>query len=83
LYAWASYRAFAATKKGRAQFVPWAGLMMQLGTDYADRKDFKRYAKVALRKVEAVYPGLTLTYERGGITIHPSRTAIAAKPASR
>ena len=57
--------------------------MTQLGTDYAERKDFKRYAKAALRKVQAVYPGLNLTFERGGITIHPSRPAIAPRSASR
>lgn len=83
LYAWASYRAFTVTKKGKPSFIPWAGLMMQLGTDYAERKDFKRYAKAALRKVQAVYPGLVLSYERGGITIHPSRPAIAARSASK
>jgi hypothetical protein len=83
LYAWTGYRAFTVTKKGKAQFIPWAGLMTQLGTDYAERKDFKRYAKAALRKVQAVYPGLNLTFERGGITIHPSRPAIAPRAASR
>jgi hypothetical protein len=83
LYAWAIYRAFTVTKKGKPQFIPWAGLMMQLGTDYAERKDFKRYSKAALRKVQAVYPGLVLSYDHGGITIHPSRPAIAPRPASR
>ena len=39
----------------------------------------KRYAKAALRKVQAVYPGLVLTYERGGITIHPSGLAVAQR----
>ena len=83
LYAWAIYRAFTVTKKGKPQFIPWAGLMMQLGTDYAERKDFKRYSKAALRKVQAVYPGLVLSYDHGGITIHPSRPAIAPRTASR
>jgi hypothetical protein len=76
LYAWAIWRAFTVTKKGKPQFIPWAGLMTQLGTDYAEKKDFKRNAKGALRKVQAVYPGLSLTYEKGGIFIHPSRPAI-------
>lgn len=82
LYAWASYRTFTVTRKGKAQFVPWSGLMTQLGTDYADRKDFKRKARMALRKVQAVYSGLTLTYDVGGLTIHPSRPAITPRPAS-
>jgi hypothetical protein len=83
LYAWASYRAFTVTRKGKAQFIPWISLMTQLGTDYADHKDFKRYAKAALRKVQAVYPGLELSYERGGIVIHPSLPAIPARPRTR
>jgi hypothetical protein len=83
LYAWTSYRAFTVTKKGKPQFIPWAGLMAQLGTDYTEHKDFKRYAKAALRKVQAVYPGLALTYEQGGLTIHPSRPAIPPRPPAR
>jgi hypothetical protein len=80
LYAWVSYRAFTVTKKGKAQFIPWAGLMTQLGADYSARQDFRKKATGALRKVQAVYPGLVLTYERGGLTLHPSRPAIAARP---
>lgn len=83
LYAWASYRAYAAAKKNKAQFIPWTALMNQLGTDYTDKKDFKRYAKAALGKIQAVYKDLALTYEPGGVTIHPSRPAIAEKPAKR
>jgi hypothetical protein len=83
LYAWAIWRAFTVTKKGKPQFIPWAGLMKQLGTDYAEQKDFKRHAKGALRKVQAVYQGLSLTYEKGGILIHPSRPAILPRTSSR
>jgi hypothetical protein len=83
LYAWASYRAFTVTRKGKAQLIPWVSLMDQLGTDYATHKDFKRNAKNALRKVQAVYPGLELTYAPGGIVIHPSLPAIAPRQASR
>ena len=83
LYAWSTYRAFTVTRKGRAQLVPWVSLMAQLGTDYTDHKDFKRYAKIALRKVQAVYPGLELTYQPGGIVIHPSAPAIAPRSPNR
>ena len=83
LYAWASYRAFTVSRKGKAQFIPWASLMTQLGTDYADRKNFKRHAQAALKKVRAVYPMLILTYESGGLTIHPCKPAIAPKPTGR
>jgi hypothetical protein len=33
--------------------------------------------------VQAVYPGLVVTFERGGITIHPCTPAIAPRPAKR
>jgi hypothetical protein len=79
LYSWSSYRGFAISKKGRAQFIPWASLQMQLGTDYGDQKNFRKKAKAALRKVQAVYPGLVLSFQNGGITIHPSRPAIAPR----
>ena len=49
-------RAFTVTKKGKPQFIPWAGLMMQLGADYAERHDFRKKASAALRKVQVVYP---------------------------
>jgi len=83
LYAWASYRTFTVMKKGKPQFIPWAGLMMQLGTNYADRKNFKKKARLALRKVQTVYADLSLTYDAGGITIYPSRTAIPPQPSRR
>jgi len=80
LYSWATYRAFTVTKKGRAQFIPWAGLQAQIGTDYAHKQNFRRKARAALRKVQAVYPGLVLTYEQdGGLTIHPGRPAIVPR----
>lgn len=83
LYAWTSYRAFTVTKKGKPQFIPWAGLMMQLGADYAERHDFRKKASAALRKVQVVYPGLVLNRDPGGITIHPSRPAIAPRSSHR
>ena len=83
LYSWSSFRGFSVTKKGRPQFIPWAGLQMQLGTDYGSRQNFRTKARAALRKVQAVYPGLVVTFERGGITIHPCTPAIAPRPAKR
>ena len=80
LYAWSTYRAFAATSKDKPLFVPWVSLLGQFGTDYANKKDFKKKSIAALRKVQAVYPALKLTYEPGGLTIHPSSPSIAPKP---
>lgn len=50
--------------------------MKQFGGDYTDVKDFKRLAKTALRKVQAVFPGLDLEDVNGGIVIRPGRTAV-------
>ena len=76
LYAWACYRSFLVTKRREKAFVPWRSLEKQLGTDYADPKDFKKKAKAMLRKVKLVYPGLELEEVNGGIVLYPSRPAI-------
>lgn len=78
LYAWSTYRTFRINQDGREQFIPWRGLMKQFGGDYSDVKGFKRKAKEALRKVQAVFPGLELDDVAGGIVIHPGRTAVRA-----
>ena len=76
LYAWSTYRTFRINQDGREAFIPWRGLMKQFGGDYSDVKDFKRRAKAALRKVQAVFPGLDLEDVNGGIVIRPGRTAV-------
>ena len=83
LYAWSTYRTFRVTKAGRTQFVPWRGLMKQFGGDYGDVKDFKRKAKAALRKVQAVYPGLNLEDAPGGVNVRPGLTAVPVRSAFR
>jgi hypothetical protein len=77
LYAWVCYRAFIIVKKNQPpRFMSWTVLTRQLGTDYADPKDFKKKAKAALRKVATLYPGLTIRYTRGGFAIHATRLAV-------
>ena len=78
LYAWATWRVF--NLKGAA-FIPWEGLMRQMGSEYERTDNFVYYAKAALRKIRAVYPALKLNYAKGGFLLHPSLTAIA--PASK
>lgn len=60
--------------------IPWRALMKQFGGDYGDVKDFKRRAKAALRKVQAVFPGLELEEVPGGIVIKPGQTAVSVQP---
>jgi len=78
LYAWTTWRVFRLSKSA---FIPWEGLMQQMGSEYSDIDNFVRKAKAALRKIRAAYPALKLNYAKGGLILHPSRTAIA--PASR
>ena len=81
LYAWACYTAFAIiAKQLEPQFVSWKRLLRQFGAGYADSDDFKRKAKVGLRKVAAVYPGLAIQTKRGGFTIHANRLAMPTRP---
>jgi hypothetical protein len=77
LYAWATWRVF---KLSKSAFIPWEGLMQQMGSEYKDIDNFVRKAKASFRKIRAVYPALKLDYAKGGLILHPSRTAIAPAP---
>lgn len=80
LYAWATHKALAVSRKGKPQFIPWSLLAVQFGADYRDHLDFKKKAKAALRKIQVVYPGLKLSNATGGVMVLPtSRPAIAAR----
>ena len=84
MYALASYKAFAANRAG-AQFIPWNGLLQQLGADYDTKRidHFKEKVKAALRKVAAVFPeGLKHEWHRGGLTFLPG-TKLAVAPAPK
>ena len=81
LYALAAYKAFMANKAG-AQFIPWDGLLRQLGADYDPERidNFKGKAKITLRKVSVVFPGgLKHTWTRNGLTFLPG-TKLAINP---
>jgi hypothetical protein len=76
LYAWCTYRAFAAQTKKKSQRVPWRSLMIQLGCDYDDVQNFRRKALEALRKIQLVYPNLQLDIVEGGLEIKPCPPAV-------
>ncbi|MBV8833105.1 MAG: plasmid encoded RepA protein [Acidobacteriaceae bacterium] len=77
LYAWVCYRAFVIVQKNQPpQFTAWTLLARQLGADYTDPKNFKKKTKAALRKIAALYPGLTIGQAQGGLTIHATRLAV-------
>jgi hypothetical protein len=65
----------------KSAFIPWEGLMQQMGSEYKNVDEFARNPKAALHKIRAAYPALKLNYAKGGLILHPSATAIA--PARR
>jgi hypothetical protein len=80
LYSWIAYRSFTVTRSGAPVTVSWPQLMQQIGTGYADAKNFKRKTKEALRKVRAIYPKLKVEDVRGGLKLSPGVILIAERP---
>ncbi|HEY6331115.1 MAG TPA: replication protein RepA, partial [Blastocatellia bacterium] len=56
LYAWTTYKAHVLTVKRDSQFVSYADLQTQLGSEYNDIKNFKKKLHVALKQVRVIYP---------------------------
>ena len=71
LYAWVAHKVYSVKQKGGSQFVPWAGLHAQFGSDLRTVKDFRKKAMAALRKIGVVYPGLKLQFVPGGVVVLP------------
>jgi hypothetical protein len=80
LYAWSSYTAFRTQETGQSRFVAWKWLHEQIGAEYHDMKEFAKSARAALRKVQAVYPGLGLEYVKGGVRVLPCNPHVTVKP---
>ena len=80
LYAWATYTAFQTQKRGQSRFVSWELLHEQMGAEYREIRNFQTKSKAALRKVQAVYHGLGLQFEPGGVRVLPCNPAITIKP---
>jgi hypothetical protein len=79
LYAWLAYRSHRVNQSKQPAFVAWKLLHQQVGAGYENAKDFKRYAKIALRKVLIVYHHLKVEEVRGGIRISPGFPLITAR----
>lgn len=71
LYALLTREAARACQSKQGRFIPWRALMAQLGTDYAEARNFGTKARAALRKIEAAYPNIKLGSLEAGITIGP------------
>lgn len=84
LYAWSTYKTYSLNQGSKKeQFIPWCNFMLQLGAEYSNHKDFKKKAKAAFKKVQAVYPGLNIQESEGGFIIKRGRTAISTRPTQR
>jgi len=71
LYAWAAQRLHRIEKTGGVK-LSWSNLAEQFGGEYADRRNFKRKFRVALREALAVYPGAVVELVPGGLLLKPS-----------
>lgn len=80
LYAWATYSAYRTQKSGQSRSVSWKALHEQLGAEYHDMKEFAKSARIALRRVQSVYPELGLEFEKGGVKVLPCNPVITIQP---
>ena len=84
LYALCCYESHRVQRTGKSRFIAWGLLMKQLGAEYESEnatKEFGRKCRAALRKIQAVMPGLRLGTAPGGLSIlSGSVPAIASKP---
>jgi hypothetical protein len=79
-YTWATYTAFQTQKTEQSRFVSWELLHEQMGAEYSSLKNFSQKARLALRKVKAVYRDLGLEFEPGGVKVLPCNPAVTIKP---
>lgn len=70
LYTWLAHRLWRVRRGGSR--IAWAALQEQFGTEYADRKYFKRELRLRLKDVLAVYPAARVEEVEGGLMLHAS-----------
>lgn len=80
LYAWATYTAYQTQQTEQSRSVSWELLHEQFGAEYKTLKEFSRKAWKALRKIQAVYPNLSIERVHGGIIVLPSKPSITIRP---
>ena len=70
LYTWLAHRLYRVRRGGSR--ISWAALQEQFGSEYGDRKDFKREMKLRLKDVLAVYPAARVEEVEGGLMLRAS-----------
>jgi hypothetical protein len=78
MYAWATYKTHQVTTAKKPQRISWKQLHAQIGTEYADMKNFKRKAREAIRKILVLYPGLRIEDDGSSFLIKPGITSVAS-----
>lgn len=74
VYCWLTYRMFSV-KRATAP-IPWEGLQMQFGSDYAHTRNFKVAFLEQLKKVSVIYPEAKFEVTDKGLILKPSPTHI-------
>jgi hypothetical protein len=73
LYLWLTYRAsYLKEPVG----IAWGQLHSQLGAEYTDPKEFAREVRRQLRRIKALWPGLSYATPRGRLVLHPSEPSV-------
>ena len=84
IYAWLSQRIYALnhSRYHQTQVIPWATLQKQMGSEYAETRNFVTYFKKGLRHVAALWDAalvdagkegrLRYSFERGGLRLYRS-----------
>jgi hypothetical protein len=70
LYTWLAHRLYRVRRGGSR--ISWAALQEQFGSEYSDRKDFKREVKRRLREVLTVYAAAKVEEVEGGLMLYAS-----------
>lgn len=72
LYSLLTYTAFVVSRRKLARTIPWKGLHAQMGSDYAEMRQFRAKVLLAIRKIRLVYPELRVEVTPEGLTVAKS-----------
>lgn len=70
IYTWLAHRLWRVRKGGSR--ISWAALQGQFGTEYRDRKEFKRQFRLRMREALTAYPEAKVEDVDGGIMLRAS-----------
>lgn len=76
IYAWLTYR---VSYLKQPTVIPWAGLALQFGSDYARLRDFKSAFIEELKKVALLYAQVQVETTDEGLLVKPSLTHVGRK----